>query len=291
MTTSGPLRAGLGGVRVAASSLIRRGHRVVLRGYPGLGLGNYLYFLLHAHVRQRAGVDHRVVRADLMDYWGIYLPGAEEQLTVPAASVRFRDRREEISSSFFQGFGSDFTRDELVDFIGRFVAPSPYLHQDLGLGSGDTLTVNVRRGDYYADPGFRSLYGFDVATYIRVAAEESARTDGPPRRIHVVSDEMEWCRTELAWLADHAEEVTYAAPDDGPTRNFLDVALSRRLIITNSTFSYWGAYVSNVIHADNHGQVVAPWFHSRDVDGGRAWQLDPLWNVVESLPGGWGPPT
>lgn len=278
-------------LRSSLGSLVRRGGRTVLHGYPSLGLGNYLYFLLHADAEQSRGRDYRVVRPELMDYWAPLLPGVEAQLTIDADEVRFRDRRDDVPASFFQRFGTDFSRHRLTDFIERFVITSQLFGEDQGLGSSETVTVNVRRGDYYSDPVFRSLYGFDVAAFVRVGLEEAARNDGAPRRIHVVSDGMEWCRTELAWLADHAEEVTYAAPDDGPARNFLDIALSRRLIITNSTFSYWGAYVSNVIHADNHGQVVAPWFHSRGVDGGRAWQLDPLWNVVESLPGGWGPPT
>jgi hypothetical protein len=270
--------------------LARRGGRTVLQGYPSLGLGNYLYFLLHAATEQARGRDYRVVRPALMDYWAPLLQGVEDQLTVQAEAVRLRDRRDDVPGTFFQRFGSDFTRDQLTGFIERFVVGSPPFGEDQGLGDSDTLTVNVRRGDYYAEPAFRQLYGFDVAAYVRIGLERSVRNGGAPRRIHVVSDGMDWCRRELAWLADHAEQLTYAAPEDGPARNFVQIALSRRLIITNSTFSYWGAYISNVVHADNHGQVVAPWFHSRGVDGGRAWQLDPRWDVVDSLPGGWDPP-
>lgn len=57
--------------------------------------------------------------------------------------------------------------------------------------------------------------------------------------------------------------------------------------MTNSTFSYWCAYISNVLHRDNYAEVYAPWFHARTIDGGRAYQLDPRWSVITDIPGGW----
>ena len=69
------------------------------------------------------------------------------------------------------------------------------------------------------------------------------------------------------FLAEEAERVEHLAAAR-PHEHFRALASARRLIITNSTFSYWGAYVSNVRYGDNHGLVYAPWFHRRDIDGG-----------------------
>ena len=71
-----------------------------------------------------------------------------------------------------------------------------------------------------------------------------------------------------------------AARASGSGRSVADDAEVAVFTVTNSTFSYWGAYASNVLHGDNHTQVWAPDLHSRAVDGGRPWQHDPLWNVL-----------
>lgn len=103
--------------------------------------------------------------------------------------------------------------------------------------------------------------------------------------IHVVSDGIDWCHARLGWLADYAP-LTFA-DGETPMQNLVTVATARRLVLTNSTFSYWGAYISNVLHRDNHAHVHAPWFHARTIADGRAYQLDPRWTIIENIPGGW----
>ena len=278
------------GAALVAPVLVR--NRTVLATYPGLRLGNFLYFLLRARVKQSHGSDYRVVGTETMDEWWDRFPQLHDALVIARQDVRWWHGREHLDPLFFQQFDVDFSRADLVGFISRFLLASPLFTQ------GDAeeppvdphaVTVNVRRGDYYADSTFRGLYGFDVQGYLRVALSEvTAGRD--ITTIRVVSDGVDWCRENLGWLAEHADAVTYAGSQDGPHRNLLDIARSRRLVLTNSTFSYWGAYISNVIHGTNHDQVWAPRFHSRGVDGGRAWQLDPHWHVVETIPGGWDAP-
>ena len=147
------------------------------------------------------------------------------------------------------------------------------------------MTVNVRRGDYYSEPHWRELYGFDVAAYVRLAVEGSLR-QAPIDIVRVVSDGPDWCREHLAFLREYAE-VEFQSPTDGPTENLIQLASADRLILANSTFSYWAAYISNVWHGDNHDRTWAPWFHRRDFLNGGAWQLDPRWSVVRDIPGGW----
>jgi hypothetical protein len=115
---------------------------------------------------------------------------------------------------------------------------------------------------------------------------DSITADGPVDLLRVVSDDPGWCRLKLGFLAEHAARVEHLEPGR-PHDDFRALASARRLVLANSTFSYWGAYVSNVLHGDNHAQVWAPWFHRRDIREGRAWHLDPRWSVVRDLPGGW----
>ncbi len=281
---------GLRSARRTAVSALRRGHRTVLLAAPGPRLGNLLYFWLRAHARQERDREYVVRHTPEMDPWLPWFPRIAAELTVAETDVRLLDDREHVGARFFQRFGVDFSRSELQSFVRAMVLPSRAFAESLRptLAARSTLTVNVRRGDYYADPAFREMYGFDVEAYLRIAIAGAAERDGPVDRIHVVSDDVGWCATALPWLADHAPSVTYSSPSDGPRGHLLDIASARRLVLTNSTFSYWGAYISNVLHSDNHAEIWAPRFHSRTYDRGRAWQLDERWSIVEDLPGGWG---
>ena len=170
-------------------------------------------------------------------------------------------------------------------FLRDVLLPGADLGDGAGPGQEDVLVVNVRRGDYYDNADIRKQYGFDVVSYLRIAVQGSVTNDGVPPAIQVVSDDVGWCRNELGWLTEVAP-VDWKAGSN-PQSDFATVANARRAIITNSTFSYWAAHVSNVLHGDNHAQIWAPRFFDRSQNGGRSWLLDERWSVVEDIPGGW----
>ena len=128
--------------------------------------------------------------------------------------------------------------------------------------------------DYYAEHA--SKYSFDQAGYLEAALERAS----PAERALVVSDDAEWCRSNLhALIRSYAPSVDYAEPD--PLANFRAVAGASRIIGTNSTFTYWAAYVAGVIHPD--AEVIMPQFHARMVHGTDAHQLDPRWKVIDGF--------
>lgn len=247
----------------------------------GLGFGNFLYLWLRAHAEQDRGHDYRVVRVPGMEPWLDVLPSIRERLLVDRSAVRPWDRRD---PSWNQRFGVDFSRDELDGFIRRHLLGSR-LAQPLDVAP--RLTVNIRRGDYYSVPHLRGRYSFDIPAYLEVALEAAVRAEGPIERILVVSDDVAWCRVRLEQLFHQwAKTVDYQAPSSTPQEDFRAVATSQRIIGTNSTFSYWAGYVSTVLYgAQSH--VIVPAFHARHIDGGRAYQLDPGWEIVHDIPGGW----
>lgn len=276
------LRAAHGWARRSAEVLVRRGDRTLL-WTPQLGprFGNFLYYWLRAHARQQLGVDYRVLHAPAMEPWLELLPEIRRDLVLNRGDVRFADRREFTENAVF---GSDFTRDELHSFIREYVVGSDlvgHAPSDSGL-----LVVNVRRGDYYSFPPFRGLYGFDIPAYLEVALPRALSLGPAVREILVVSDGIDWCRLKLDGLLRRFAPVEYADPEASAEENFRQVATAQRIVGTNSTFSYWGGYVSNVLHgADSH--VTMPAFHARQRNGGRAYQLDPTWDIVHEIPGGW----
>ena len=269
-------------LRAVAARLAHR-DRSVLISYPGLRMGNVLYFTLRAHVEQLAGRDFRVLDPDPDNTWAGAFPLLSNFL-MRSNELRFTDRRVHLVPTFFQAFGADFAAEDLQRFISQVLLQSPLLTLSPAGGARNndaiSVAVNVRRGDYYDNPEFKAQFGFDLVSYIRAAVDEVEREAGRLDSVLVVSDGPDWCRQHLTWLRERTPLLRFEGPEAGIVGNFRSLAGSRRLILSNSTFSYWGAYVSNVLHGDNHRQVWAPSLHSRAVNGGQPWQHDPRWTKL-----------
>lgn len=260
-------------VRACAATTVRRGSRTVLLTEEWPRFGNFLYFWLHAYVAQRSGSDYRVMRNRSTEGWLRELPEIQGQLTIPREGLRAWDRREwPQPPEYYQRFGSDFSRPLLHDFVREKLLGSPLLRgvQDEG------VVVNVRRGDY-ALPGHWSNFGFELEPYLKEAVRRALKRR-PFAGLLVVSDDTAWCRRNLDGLLSGHAPVRYA-DDSTPQEDFRAICGARTLVCANSTFSYWGGYVSNVLHGEQ-SHVIAPDFHARLVNDGVAYQLDPAWDVV-----------
>lgn len=247
---------------------MRRGDRTLITTPPaGLRFGNWLYLWLDAHQRTVAGERTVVLEVPEMVPWLDAFP-ALRALTVSPDLVRFHDRRDWGEHSWNQRFGVEFTRESLDAFISDFLAP--YIEAD----ESGTLVVNVRRGDYYSNPGLRERYGFDQLGYLRDAL---ARVRSGERSL-IVSDDPEWCRENILGIVEAvSKRVDFAERDQ--VANFKAVAGASRIIGTNSTFTYWGAYIAGVLH--DSPIIVMPRFHARMAAGDDAHQLDPRWIAVD----------
>ncbi len=93
----------------------------------------------------------------------------------------------------------------------------------------------------------------------------------------------------MRWLADQCEALEFENTAQPPEVHLAMLSNAPRLILANSTFSYWGGYLSSW-RFGSPARVVAPWFHIRTDLGGAAWQLDPRWSVVEDIPSNWALP-
>lgn len=233
----------------------------------GLRFGNWMYLWLQAWERTENGTPVVVRQVPDMSPWLRAFP-ALRGLTIDPAFVRFHDRREWDHTYRYQRYGVDFTPDALGAFSRSVIAP--YVERR----PANLTVVNIRRGDYFT-PDTGGRFVFDQLGYL-----EEALAGGPSiERLEVVSDDAEWCRQHAhRLLSTYAESVHYAPPD--PLANFLAVAGARRIIGTNSTFGYWGAYVADVLF-DELANVTMPRFHARMAEGSDAYQLDPRWTIIE----------
>jgi len=249
--------------------------RTILTPPDGLRLGNYMYFWLHAFARQTRGEDYRVLIGSEVIEWRHVFPRVFEDLCVgEVPGDQGEPRVELISESYLQSFGRDFSRPILEAFVRDYILTSPMANTPGVSADRQALTLNVRRGDYYSETHLRECYGMDCIGY----AELAVRAAHPVTDLLVVSDDIPWCRQNLSGLKSHVESLNFAS-DSSAARDFFLLAASRRLALANSTFSYWSAHVSNVLFENWHLTWV-PDFHSRCVNQGAPWQLDPRWNRI-----------
>ena len=285
------MRAMRSALSLALQPVRRHGRRVAWTP-EFMGLGNLFQLAMWAHDGKSVGEARFIRSTPNLDPWLRVFPGLK-QVVVRPEEVRFTDRRVAPWSETARRAGADgavplhepVDITAVGDFLRTMVLPGAALDLDTSGGADTSLVVNVRRGDYYSDPATREQYGFNVEAYLRVAVEASISQSGTPSKIVLVSDDLGWCRRKLAWLSGIAPIADVAG--GGAVSDFETVARARRMVITNSTFSYWAAHVSNVVHQDNHSQVWAPRFFDRSQNGGRSWLLDERWSVLETIPQGW----
>lgn len=110
--------------------------------------------------------------------------------------------------------------------------------------------VHVRRGDYVGNPHFAQ---FSMDYYIEAMALM-------PYEFYVFfSDDIEFCMKKFSFLGDRARFSTF---QDNDVADLRKIAGSDAVIMSNSTFAWWGAWLSG------HNNVVAPkrWFDGPSLD-------------------------
>ncbi len=145
-------------------------------------------------------------------------------------------RRKEIPDIFMQG-ESFFA--EFKDEIKKLYSDNIF---NIGQGIQPYVAIHVRRGDYVNNAFYVDL--FKDGYYERAMAEF------PGEKFLIFSDDIMWCKEQMLFkgciFSERGDEV------DDLNR----IAACKAVIIANSSFSWWGAYLGN------HEKVVAPkeWF-------------------------------
>ncbi len=257
-----------------------------------MGFGNQLYLWCWAHADAVERQRRTVLMTEKMRYWAAQVPEFAAERIVERGDVSRLDRRGHYwaEPEKYTGDRRGFTAATREAFIREVLLSAPLLD---GVGetpftADDTIVVNIRRGDFYSDPFHRTRHAIDIVAYVRAAIEASIAADGAVTRIHVVSDDIAWCVEHLTWLGSYGT-LTWQPPDATPASSFRDVSSARRLIITNSTFSMWAAFISTVIHRDNAPKIWSPAFFMSTYEPGRCYEYDQDWSFVDDLPGGWQP--
>lgn len=143
-------------------------------------------------------------------------------------------------------------RQQLLTELTPLCPPGP---EDLALmesiQQSNSVSVHVRRGDYVKLASASSYHGLCTLNYYRKAIHYIADRVHSPT-LFVFSDDPEWTKAHLkspfpAHYVDH----------NPPEKAFQDLrlmSLCQHHIIANSSFSWWGAWLSR----SEDGLVIAP---------------------------------
>lgn len=118
------------------------------------------------------------------------------------------------------------------------------------ISTNNSVGIHVRRGDYLAQPVYRNICSIDY--YAKCI--EMVLSDGLPHTFYIFSNDMNWCKEKLAPIIG-GNIIVYVEDNKGKD-SFWDMFLMtycRDLIIANSSFSWWGAFLNK-----QEGRIFVP---------------------------------
>ena len=181
-------------------------------------------------------------------------------------------------------FGEDFGENQLKAFIQEHLLSSQFakaLLDQLPEPDADELTINIRRGDFY-EKGNSSIYGYDQIEFIKHVFNNYFKNKNW-KQINILSDDMDWCKDNFKFLEEHTHRLHYPdLKEDKAISSFLWVAKSKNLVLSNSTFSFWAAYISNHLY-QSQGNTICPIFGSRRIENTDLYQYNPKWVMVRDF--------
>jgi len=123
----------------------------------------------------------------------------------------------------------------------------------------ESISVHVRRGDYINNQNVTKIHGIVPMGYYETAVEKMTQKMKSPR-LYIFSDDPEWCRQNLRWSYP-AKIVSNQGSGSEDMRLMREC---RHHIIANSSFSWWGAWLS--LNPDKI--VIAPqqWFCGKAIN-------------------------
>lgn len=153
---------------------------------------------------------------------------------------------------------------ELLTFAEPIRESAHNFLKDNSIDINSFLAVSVRRGDFVTDSGH---YLLPIEYYM--GAIEKYYQD---KDIMIFSDDIPWCKDNFKISG---RRIIFSE-DKNAIEQLSIMSLFKDFVIANSTFSWWGAYLSNA----NNKKVVRPYCH---FDG----ELRKKWSIKDHYPQSW----
>lgn len=160
------------------------------------------------------------------------------------------------SEKYFKGIEKiireDFTLSEEPDYLNQQMIDK--------IRNCEAVSLHIRRGDYVSNPETTAYHGICSEEYYRGAVSKLENYVKNPH-FFVFSDDPSWVKEKL-----DIRHSTTIVDFNGSEKDYEDMrlmSLCKHHIIANSSFSWWGAWLSN----NPQKIVVAPkqWFNKPDI--------------------------
>ena len=182
--------------------------------------------------------------------------------------------------AFLEGYFQSWRYFELCNAdIRRFYRPAEQLSENTSrhaqsiASAACPIALHVRRGDYGFEKVTHDYHGLLSADYYRAALRIVESLAGGQGIVFVFSDDAESAKI----LFDGRKNVVFiSGNEDRPWEDIYLMSLCRHFIVANSSFSWWGAWLSGSVDKI----VVAP----------RAWYQPDVMrkqSTIDLIPPGW----
>jgi Glycosyl transferase family 11 len=135
----------------------------------------------------------------------------------------------------------------------------------------NSICLQVRRGDYVSNPETSQFHGVKEIDYFDDAISHISRTI-EDMRIYVFSDDIHWCMENIKFKFS-TTFIEHEYPNGKAEEYFRLMGLCRHFIISNSTFGWWAAWLSQ----NQNKIVIAP----------KKWFKDSTINTSDLIPDNW----
>lgn len=175
----------------------------------------------------------------------------------------------------FQSEKYFYSDSQAIKNVFKFKYPIMDISHELvdSLKSENSVAIHFRRGDYVTSPLYSKKIGaLALSYYIKAIDFIIEKVDNPV--FYVFSDDINWCKENLK--VDHLS--FYFVNDEHAgiyASNYLQLLTKcKYYIISNSTFSWWGAWLSE---NNSNKIVVAP----------EQWFIEESLNDIDIVPENW----
>lgn len=212
---------------------------------------------------------HRGIKPVDLSIFGYDFPRGE----LPEYNTRYEEKDDNYSpvpclknmtlSGFYQSYQYfDDIREELIN---KYFVPNDEIKEKLSKFeiSPNATGVSVRRGDYIM---LQQNHCVLSSEYYNNAFEQYC---GDSDQLFVFSDDFDWCKETFGGNVNYVQESI-------GVQLFLMTKM-RNLVLSNSTFAWWGAYLNNTT-----GNIVMPnpWY-GPNYDGRGKGLIYPSWKVLK----------
>jgi hypothetical protein len=158
-------------------------------------------------------------------------------------------------------------RDALGGFLGRKAAPTEDYLQ--GIAEPQSVALHIRRGDFYASSSSQAVHGLDLSHYYRAAIDQITAGREQDFTFYVFSDDP----APLSYFPDLSlsNVILCSSALDDPYTDMYLMSKASQLVIANSSYSWWGAYLNT------GGRIFAP----------DRWYVDAAIDLSKFFPGHW----